>query len=103
MNWFKKFLVAVVDGWRLVLDNRYNPLRFIRDPSVQTYFTCVLFVMWCMWFGLIGSYYVGWFGYSIATSIIVHLSVLVPIALTNGVFLDAERDGANWVKEWRKI
>ena len=36
------------------------------------------------------------------TSIIVHLSILIPLAFTNAVFIDAERDGENWLKEWRE-
>jgi len=35
-------------------------------------------------------------------SIAVHMSILVPIAITNGVFIDAERNGSNWLRDWRK-
>jgi len=44
----------------------------------------------------------GFMGYDIYTSIWVHMSILIPIAITNGVFIDAERDGAKWIQEWRK-
>ena len=49
-------------------DNRYNPLKYIPDPSLQIYFTLVLFVMWSVYFGFVASYYMGWLGYSIAAS-----------------------------------
>ena len=45
MKYFRKFIMFVVDSWRLVMDNRYNPLKYIPDPSLQTYFTLVLFTM----------------------------------------------------------
>jgi len=44
----------------------------------------------------------GWLGYSTVTSIIVHIAVLLPIGFTNAVFIDAERDGSKWLKDWRK-
>ena len=81
----------VVTCWRLVMDNRFNPLRFIPDPSLQMYFT--LFV---------ATFYMGWYGYDIVTSIAIHIAVIIPIAFTNAVFLDAERNGDKWLKEWKK-
>ena len=29
MKYFRKFIMFVVDSWRLVMDNRYNPLKYI--------------------------------------------------------------------------
>ena len=50
----KKIILWTVDSWRRVMDARYNPLRgFIADPSIQTYFTVVLFTMWSVYFGLL--------------------------------------------------
>ena len=98
----KKFIMWVVDCWRLVMDNRYNPLRYIPDPSLQLYFTLVLFTIWSVYFGFLASYYMGWLGYDIVTSIIVHIAVVLPIGFTNAVFIDAERDGHKWLKDWRK-
>ena len=98
---FRRIILFVVDSWRLVMDAKYNPLRFIPDPSLQTYFMLVLFTMWSVYFGFVASYYMGWLGYDILTSIIVHFGVLLPIAFTNAVFIDAERDGAACVQEWR--
>ncbi len=100
-NSMKKFILWVVDCWRLVMDNRYNPLRFIPDPSLQMYFTMVLFTMWSVYFGFVAALYMGWLGYSIVTSLIVHFAVLIPLFFTNAIFLDAERDGAQWLKDWR--
>jgi hypothetical protein len=98
---FRKSVMKIVSGWRRVMDVRYNPLRYIPDPSLQTYFMLVLFTMWSVYFGFVASYYMGWLGYSVVTSIIVHIAVLLPISFTNAIFLDAERDGARWVKDWR--
>lgn len=97
-----KLLVWVVDCWRLVMDNRYNPLRYIADPSLQLYFTLVLFTMWSVYFGFVAAYYMGWLGYDIVTSIIVHIAVVLPVGFTNAIFIDAERDGAKWLKDIKK-
>ena len=98
----KKAIIWVVDSWRNVMDVRFNPLRHISDPSLQLYFTLVLFTMWSVYFGFVASYWLGWINYDIVASIIIHLAVLIPIGFTNAVFIDAERDGSRWVKEWRK-
>jgi len=81
---------------------KYNPLKYIPDPSLQTYFMLVLFTIWSLTFGLIAIYWLGFIGYSIPTSIAVHAAIVIPIAFTNAVFVDAERDGENWLKEWRE-
>ena len=81
----------VVNLYRIVMDLRYNPLRFIPDPVLQTYLLLALFVMWCGFFGLLAIYYFGWFGYSIPLSLGIHMAILVPIVITNAVFLDAEK------------
>ena len=98
----RKFILFVVDSWRLVMNAKYNPLRFIPDPSLQTYFMLVLFTMWSVYFGFLASYYMGWLGYNTVLSIVIHIAVLVPLAFTNAIFLDAERNGSKWLKEWRK-
>ena len=101
MNILTRFATWVVDCWRLVMDNRYNPLKYIPDPSLQSYFTLVLFVMWSVYFGFLAIFYMGWIGYNIILSIIIHLMVLVPVMFTNAVFMDAERNGARWLKKIR--
>jgi hypothetical protein len=62
----------------------------------------VLFTIWSIFFGLIAIYWLGFIGYSIPISILVHVAIIIPIAFTNAVFVDAERDGENWLKEWRE-
>ena len=102
MKSIKRGIIFAVDSWRLVMDARYNPLRFIADPVLQTYLMLVLFVMWSGYFGMLAIFYMGYMNYSIPMSIAVHMSILVPIAITNGVFIDAERNGSNWLRDWRK-
>ncbi len=82
----------VAEMYRIVMDLRFNPLRFIPDPVLQGYLLMALFVMWCGFFGLIAIFYLGWLGYSIPLSIAVHLALIVPTIITNAVFLDAERN-----------
>jgi hypothetical protein len=100
-NIFRRFIIFIVDSWRAVMDVRFNPLKHI-DPSLQTYFMLVLFTIWSIFFGLIAIYWLGFIGYSIPISILVHVAIIIPIAFTNAVFVDAERDGENWLKEWRE-
>ena len=100
-NIFRRFTIFIVDSWRAVMDVRFNPLKHI-DPSLQTYFMLVLFTIWSIFFGLIAIFWLGFIGYSIPISILVHVAIIIPIAFTNAVFVDAERDGENWLKEWRE-
>ena len=100
-NIFRRFIIFIVDSWRAVMDVRFNPLKHI-DPSLQTYFMLVLFTIWSIFFGLIAIFWLGFIGYSIPISILVHVAIIIPIAFTNAVFVDAERDGENWLKEWRE-
>ena len=101
MEIIKKLIMFVIDCWRLVMDNRYNPLRHIKDPSIQFYFTLVLFIMWSCYFAAVAWIWIGWKSYSIVASIWIHLSVIIPIMITNIVFRDAEQNNAKWVKDWR--
>ena len=84
------------------MDVKYNPLKYVADPSLQSYFMLVLFTIWSVAFGFIATYHLGWLGYSTVTSVVVHLTVLIPILVTNAVFVDAERDGEQWLKEWNE-
>ena len=99
-NIFQKLLVWVIDCWRLVMDNRFNPLKYIPDPSLQAYFTLVLFVMWSAYFGLVATVYMG-FEYNTIVSIIIHMAVVVPLIFTNLIFRDAEKNGRNWIANYR--
>ena len=98
----RRIVLFVVDCWRLVMDNKYNPLKYIPDPSLQSYFTLVLFTMWSVYFGFLAIFYMGWLGYNIVLSIVIHFLVLIPILFTNAIFLDAERVNAPWIYKWRK-
>ena len=96
----RRIIMNLVYGWRRVMDANVNPLKYIPDPSLQTYFMLVLFVMWSVYFGFLAGNY--WIGYNTVMSIVVHVAILVPLAFTNAIFVDAERDGANWLKEWKE-
>ena len=101
-NIFKRSIMQVVNLWRKVMDVKFNPLRFIPDNTLQSYFMLVLFTIWSITFGFIATYYIGWLGYSTAISVVVHLTILIPIMITNAVFLDAERTGDQWLSEWKE-
>ena len=101
MNPLKLLALYIVDYWRLVMDAKYNPLRFVGDPVLQTYFMMVLFVMWSVYFGFLASDWFGWVDYSTVSSIFIHVAVLIPIGFTNAVFRDAEKDKAKWLTNWR--
>ena len=98
---FRRSIMGLVNGWRRVMDVRYNPLKYISDPSLQTYFMLVLFTVWSVFFGFIAANYLGLFGYNTLISIFIHVAVLLPLAFTNAIFIDAERDGHKWLKEWK--
>jgi len=99
---FRRTVMSLVSGWRRVMDVQYNPLSVIKDPSLQTYFMLVLFTVWSVFFGFLAANYLGWFGYSTVASIIIHVAILLPLAFTNAIFVDAERDGHKWLKEWKE-
>ena len=99
---FRRVVMKLVYSWRRVMDVRYNPLKYIADPSLQTYFMLVLFTVWSVFFGVLAANYLGWVGYNTVASIIIHICVLLPIAFTNAIFVDAERDGHKWLKEWKE-
>ena len=101
-NIFSRIVMSIVDKWRVVMNVKYNPLKYIPDPSLQTYFMLVLFTIWSITFGVIAIFWLGFIGYNILTSILVHAAVVIPLAFTNAIFVDAERDGENWLKEWRE-
>jgi len=99
---FRRTVFSLVNGWRRVMDVRYNPLSIIKDPSLQTYFMLVLFTIWSVFFGFLAANYLGFFNYNTVVSIIIHVAILLPLAFTNAIFVDAERDGHKWLKEWQE-
>ena len=101
-NVFRRIVITLVSGYRRVMDVKYNPLKHIPDPSLQAYFMLVLFTVWSIFFGFLAANYLGFFNYNTVASIIVHVSILAPLAFTNAIFIDAERDGTGWLKEWKE-
>ena len=99
---YRSALIFISDSWNGVMDARFNPLRYIRDPSLQAYFTLVLSLMWSVYFGFLASNYFAWANYDVVMSIFLHMAVLLPIMATNAVFKDAEREGAAWLQAWRE-
>ena len=102
MKIIKRLIMFVVFSWRSVMDNRYNPLRHIHDPSIQAYFTLALFIMWSAYFGIVAWTWMDWKSYSIVYSIWIHIGVIIPIMITNLVFREAEQNGTKWYKDWSK-
>ena len=99
---FRRAAFGLVHAWRRVMDVRYNPLKYVKDESLRTYFMLVLFTIWSVFFGFLAANYLGLFGYNTVASIIIHVAILLPIAFTNAIFVDAERDGHKWLKEWKQ-
>ena len=99
---FRTVVMKIVWAWRRVMDVKYNPLKYVPDPSLQAYFMLVLFLMWSVYFGFLASNYFAWANYDVVTSIFLHMAVLLPIMATNAVFKDAEREGAAWLQAWRE-
>ena len=99
---FRRSVMFIVYLWRRIMNVKFNPLKYVPDQSLQAYFMLVLFTLWSVAFGLIATDHFGWIGYSTITSMVVHLSVLIPLIVTNAVFVDAERTGARWLEEWQQ-
>ena len=75
-SFFRRFVMKLVRGWRRVMDVRYNPLKYIPDPSLQTYFMLVLFIIWSVFFGFLAANYLGFFNYNTIASIIIHVAII---------------------------
>ena len=102
MSFLKKFLLGVYDSWCVVMDAKIKPLKYLPDRSLQAYFMIVLFVMWSAFFALIAAYWGGILGnYSVWKSILLHLSLIIPVIITHAVFRGAEEYGHDWLVKWR--
>ena len=99
---FRRSVMKIVNIWRRVMDVRFNPLKHVPDPSLQTYFMLVLFTIWSVFFGFLAANYLGFFNYNTVISIVIHIAIILPLAFTNAIFVDAERDGAKWLNEWKE-
>ena len=103
MRNIQKTFLWIYDCWNAVMNAKYNPLKYIPEPSLQAYFMTVLFVMWAFFFGFIAAYWGGWFGYyNSFVSLIVHLSIIIPLWFTWATFEDARKGGAKWYLNLRK-
>ena len=83
------------------MDLRYNPLRHIKDPSIQMYFYLALFIMWSGYFSVVAWTWLSWDNYSVVGSIVIHLAVLIPLFITNTIFAEAEKNGSKWYIDYR--
>ena len=99
---FRRTAFGLMHAWRRVMDARYNPLKYVKDESLRTYFMLVLFTIWSVFFGFLAANYLGFFNYNTIVSIVIHIAIILPIAFTNAIFVDAERDGHKWLKEWKQ-
>lgn len=99
---FRRTAFGLMHAWRRVMDARYNPLKYVKDESLRTYFMLVLFTIWSVFFGFLAANYLGFFNYNTVASIFIHCAIILPIAFTNAIFVDAERDGHKWLKEWKE-
>ena len=99
---FRRTAFGLMHAWRRVMDARYNPLKYVKDESLRTYFMLVLFTIWSVFFGFLAANYLGFFNYNTVASIVIHCAIILPIAFTNAIFVDAERDGHKWLKEWNE-
>jgi len=72
--------------YKLIMDNRYNPLRHIPDTNTRHMVTQLLAWMWCIIFGMsVGSVTV--FG----VSAVAHALLIAGVFITAGVFETARR------------
>jgi len=99
---FRRVVMSFVNGWRRVMDVRYNPLGMY---PIQVYrhtlcWSCSLYGVCFLDF--LAANYLGFFNYNIVASIVIHIAILLPLAFTNAIFVDAERDGEKWLKEWKE-
>ncbi|GIS25439.1 MAG: hypothetical protein CM15mP126_6820 [Gammaproteobacteria bacterium] len=78
---FRRSVMGLVSGWRRVMDVRYNPLKYIPDPSLKNlFYACVVYSMeHILW--VFAANYLGWFGYNTVVSIVIHFSVLFPFRI----------------------
>ena len=102
MKLIKKGILFTVNSWQIIMDNRYNPLSYIKEPSMQLYFTMALLTMWSAYFGIVAWAWLEWKNYSIVSSIWIHLSIVIPIFITNLVFKEARQNNAKWLVSWEK-
>lgn len=76
----------MINAYNLIMDSRYNPLRYIPDNNTRHMVMQVLAWMWCIIFGMsVGSITV--FG----ISAVAHALLIGGVFITVGVFETARR------------
>ena len=76
----------VLNAYHLIMDSRYNPLRYIPDNNTRHLVMQILAWMWCIIFSMwVGSIVV--FG----ISAIAHALLIAGVFITAGVFETAKR------------
>ena len=77
---------SVLNAYHLIMDSRYNPLRYIPDNNTRHLVMQMLAWMWCIIFSMwVGSIVV--FG----ISAIAHALLIAGVFITAGVFETAKR------------
>jgi len=74
---------------------KYNPIGYIREPSLQAYFMTVLSIIWTLVFC---TYIAGWL--NVMPLIVGHVLFIFATFFTYAVFEDAKRDGKAWFQNW---
>ena len=82
----------VINSWDGIMNQWYNPLKYIPDLQVRHMVLQILAWLWCIAFGL----YEGSVIY-MAVSLVAHMGILFMIMFTASIFYDAERRGDSWI------
>ena len=82
-------------SWDSIMNLKYNPIGYIREPSLQAYFMTVLSIIWTLVFC---TYIAGWL--NVMPLIIGHVLFVFATFFTYAVFEDARRDGKAWFQNW---
>ena len=82
-------------SWDSIMNLKYNPIGYIREPSLQAYFMTVLSIIWTLVFC---TYIAGWL--NVMPLIVGHVLFIFATFFTYAVFEDARRDGKAWFQNW---
>ena len=76
----------MLNAYNLIMDSRYNPLRYIPDNNTRHLVMQLLAWMWCIIFSM-------WVGSSVVFGIsaIAHALLIAGVFITSGVFETAKR------------
>jgi len=82
-------------SWDSIMNLKYNPIGYIREPSLQAYFMTALSIIWTLVFC---TYIAGWL--NVMPLIVGHVLFIFATFFTYAVFEDAKRDGKAWFQNW---